>query len=187
ARETILQAAMSLFARKGYAGTSTREICESAGVTKPVLYYYFHDKQHLYRELMIDAFGYYRKLLLRAARSGGKLRDRLIRIIHEDFRSAREDPERVRFLLRMILAPEEDLPYFNYVEEFDQERALISGVLQEGIDAGEIRCDPRLVAASLMSMELFAILENLLAGRPTLTRKHASRLVDVVLQGCRPG
>ena len=48
-REAILKAAMRLFAKKGYAGASTREICETAGITKPVLYYHFRSKQHLYR------------------------------------------------------------------------------------------------------------------------------------------
>ena len=38
-KERILIAAATLFANKGYAGTSVREIVEAAGVTKPTLYY----------------------------------------------------------------------------------------------------------------------------------------------------
>ena len=45
--ERILQVAVCLFAQKGYEATSTREIVEAAGVTKPMLYYYFGSKEGL--------------------------------------------------------------------------------------------------------------------------------------------
>ena len=44
ARERLLSGATELFASKGYAATTVREIVERAGVTKPVLYYYFRSK-----------------------------------------------------------------------------------------------------------------------------------------------
>ncbi|AEW06979.1 transcriptional regulator, TetR family (plasmid) [Sulfobacillus acidophilus DSM 10332] len=53
-RQRIVEAATRLFARKGYAGTSTREIVEAAGTTKPSLYYYFGDKEGLYTALVRD-------------------------------------------------------------------------------------------------------------------------------------
>jgi len=40
-KERLLETAIGMFAEKGYAGTSVREIVEQAGVSKPVLYYYF--------------------------------------------------------------------------------------------------------------------------------------------------
>ena len=60
-----MNAAMELFARKGYTGSSIREICQAAGVTKPVLYYHFRSKEQLYQELMLDIFNQTRKNLLR--------------------------------------------------------------------------------------------------------------------------
>ena len=50
--EGILQAAVRLFARKGYEATSTREIVEAAGVTKPMIYYYFKNKEGLYEAVL---------------------------------------------------------------------------------------------------------------------------------------
>ena len=52
----LLSAAGELFARKGYSGTSVREIVAAAGVTKPVLYYYFRNKEGLYLELFREPF-----------------------------------------------------------------------------------------------------------------------------------
>ncbi len=51
-RERIFQEAAELFARDGYYKVSVREICEAAGVTKPVLYYYFQDKENLLLAMM---------------------------------------------------------------------------------------------------------------------------------------
>jgi AcrR family transcriptional regulator len=52
ARHRLLVAATRLFARTGYAATSVREIVEAAGVTKPVLYYYFQSKEGLYLAIL---------------------------------------------------------------------------------------------------------------------------------------
>ncbi|MGA2108093.1 MAG: TetR/AcrR family transcriptional regulator [Syntrophorhabdales bacterium] len=48
--ERLLSVAREIFARKGYSGTSVREIVVAAGVTKPVLYYYFRNKERVYLE-----------------------------------------------------------------------------------------------------------------------------------------
>jgi AcrR family transcriptional regulator len=55
-RNKILVAAALLFARDGYYRVSVREICESANVSKPVLYYYFRDKENLLEELVKETY-----------------------------------------------------------------------------------------------------------------------------------
>ena len=51
ARERILQAALQVFASKGYGQASTREICRKADVNVAGIHYYFGDKASLYQEL----------------------------------------------------------------------------------------------------------------------------------------
>ena len=51
-KDAIFLAAAKLFANEGFYRVSVREICEAAGVTKPVLYYYFKDKESLLYELV---------------------------------------------------------------------------------------------------------------------------------------
>lgn len=53
-KHKILNNAAELFARDGYYKVSVREICDAAGVTKPVLYYYFKDKEALLEALMLE-------------------------------------------------------------------------------------------------------------------------------------
>ena len=49
ARDRILQAATRLFGQRGFAGTSVREVVDEAEVSKPTLYYYFKNKDSLFR------------------------------------------------------------------------------------------------------------------------------------------
>ena len=46
-RQTLLACAEDLFARRGYDAVGVQEIAETAGVTKPTLYYYFGSKKGL--------------------------------------------------------------------------------------------------------------------------------------------
>jgi AcrR family transcriptional regulator len=182
-REAIVKAAIEVFAGKGYAGASTREICAQAGVTKPVLYYHFRGKEHLYQEVMIDCFSSYQKQLLSASQTRGTLRERLVRMVQTDFLAAKQDPIRARFILHMIFSPGEQHPLFDYVKEMEKGRRLIAGVLQKGIRAGQIRGNAYGLASCLMGMQLFATLEHLCTGRPTITRRCAEKCVDLLLQG----
>jgi len=51
-RKAIVQAAVPLFARKGFAGTTTRELAEAAGISEALLFRHFPSKQLLYREIL---------------------------------------------------------------------------------------------------------------------------------------
>jgi TetR/AcrR family transcriptional regulator len=185
ARNAILNIAMELFARKGYAACSIREICQAAGVTKPVLYYHFRSKEHLYQELMLDIFNQTRKNLLRLSNYRGTLRDRLILYVSTEFRNNRRDPNTIRLLFRMMFAPEGEYPHFNFLEEFKRERNIVAGFIREKDPDGKHR-NPELISTALMGAMLIEILEYLFTGRRTLTRRNAERLVDLLLPSCFP-
>lgn len=51
-RENILNCALHLFYSKGYDAVGVQEIAETAGVTKPTLYYYFKSKYGLLESLL---------------------------------------------------------------------------------------------------------------------------------------
>lgn len=52
-RERLRDDALRLFAEKGYAQTSTREICLAAGANAASIHYYFGDKAGLYRDVYL--------------------------------------------------------------------------------------------------------------------------------------
>jgi AcrR family transcriptional regulator len=59
--EKILRAASKMFAAKGFANVSVRDICRETGTTAPVIYYYFGSKKGLFdavarKQISMDAF-----------------------------------------------------------------------------------------------------------------------------------
>jgi len=57
ARERLLLAGLRLFAERGFAATSTRELAELAGVNVASIAYYFGDKAGLYRATIVEPMG----------------------------------------------------------------------------------------------------------------------------------
>jgi TetR/AcrR family transcriptional regulator, transcriptional repressor of aconitase len=50
-KTAIVKAALPIFARKGYAETTTKELAQAAGVSEPLLYRHFPSKEALYLEI----------------------------------------------------------------------------------------------------------------------------------------
>ncbi|MGH2669006.1 MAG: TetR/AcrR family transcriptional regulator [bacterium] len=55
-RQLLLDAARAAFATNGYAGTSTREISERAGVSEALLFRHFGTKAQLFQRAIFDPF-----------------------------------------------------------------------------------------------------------------------------------
>jgi AcrR family transcriptional regulator len=53
-RKAIVEAAMPLFARRGFARTTTKEIAEAAGVSEALLFKHFASKAALYGEILSE-------------------------------------------------------------------------------------------------------------------------------------
>ena len=53
AREQLMAHATRIFAAKGFAATTTREICDAAGKNIASIHYYFGDKEGLYRAVLL--------------------------------------------------------------------------------------------------------------------------------------
>ena len=57
-RAAVVDAARTLFLRKGYAGTTVEEIATVAGLTKRTVYNNYGDKDALFREVVADVLAY---------------------------------------------------------------------------------------------------------------------------------
>ena len=52
--EKILRAAETLFLRKGFAETKTRDIADKAGINLALLNYYYRSKEKLFNRIMLE-------------------------------------------------------------------------------------------------------------------------------------
>jgi AcrR family transcriptional regulator len=98
--ERIVGAAIALFERKGFAGTTALEIADTADIAEKTFYNHFPTKQHLIQELAESSVEGTAKLLDDALRHPGSTADRL-RYFFE--RSADSALEGSRELTREVL------------------------------------------------------------------------------------
>jgi AcrR family transcriptional regulator len=184
AKEAIRDAAAALFAEKGFAASSTREICERAGITKPVLYYYFGNKEQLYEELVLDTFNEYQRELRRAARHGRTSNERLTDVLSAMFNFARHWHNYWRVGFRMALAPERESPAIDYVKMSRADEKLLAEIIREGIRRKEMKGQPEFIAGAMVGMAISSILGYLLTGKPPLDRSLARNIIKLLTEGC---
>lgn len=82
-KEKIKKAAFALMAEKGLKDISMREIADACGVTKPVLYYYFKDKEDLCYNLIEESSIVNNDKLKKFVSTGAVLEDILAFIFSE--------------------------------------------------------------------------------------------------------
>jgi len=100
--EQLVAVARSVFAERGYGGTSIEEIAARAGVSKPVVYEHFggkETKESLYRQVVDDAV---KRMLdqVTGALSGGSARDLLEQAALALLEYIEENTEAFRILVR---------------------------------------------------------------------------------------
>jgi AcrR family transcriptional regulator len=144
-REAILQAVRSLFAEKGFHGTTTRELAEAAGVSEALLFKHFPTKEALYSAMhtpcgnpqthaemqrllelepststLVHLVHYLVMRLVGPPRPGAPEDDRIMHRLM--LRSLMEDGEFARLILKQVVAP-----WIGKIEE----------CIQAAIDAGD--------------------------------------------------
>ena len=113
-RQRLLQAALDLFTEKGYASTSVREIVDAAGVTKPVLYYYFKSKEGIYLELFREPFAFFSQILEDARHGEGGVRARVVRLFDRIFALFVARLKVARLMYSIYYGPPQGAPFFDF-------------------------------------------------------------------------
>lgn len=192
-RQQIMDAALKVFARKGFAAATIKDIAKEAGVKSPALiYWYFPNKQELLSQLMLEVVPIMQQIstspqtlmelppeemLAKVAASflrifGTAEGGQLVRIFLTELGHIPEFEERVGSMQKMMLH-------------------FFSRYLQHQIDLGRIRpCNTQSVVRMfvgmmlvyVMSSEVFPWLREGLVDPET----YAREAVEVFLKGLRP-
>jgi len=184
ARERLLGAALTLFNDKGYAAASVREIVEAAGVTKPVLYYYFGNKEGLYLELMRNSYGTFEELAAQTVAAGGSAKERIVRFCSVLFDASLERLPEVRLIYAVYFGPPQGTPQFDLEAYFVRMMELVHRLVREGSAKGEFGefCVDDLTRA-LIAILTSAVNEQLSRRETKLDREGMVRLLRLVLDG----
>lgn len=184
ARERLLASATGLFNRKGYAGTSVREIVEAAGVTKPVLYYHFGSKEGIYLALFQETFAAFMETLTAPDNRAGFARERILDLCDRAFRFHAAHLPLVRLMYAIYYGPPQGAPPFDFDATHEMVQDLIAKVVREGIASGEFK--PIAVEEAMWAIigTLNIAMEvDLCHPEQSLGRKGLARLLNTVFDG----
>lgn len=152
-RAVILAAARRVFAGKGLDGASVREVAKTANVNNAMIYYYFKDKEDLYRSVLTDSFS----ALIAVWNDGifkspAPVRQKL-RIYIEGFIRFHQANEDLRRIIAMEFASSGGNITWLCENFFADNFSRLTRIFREGIRNGEIhKVDPSLAAASLIGV-----------------------------------
>jgi len=139
ARGRLLASAAEAFSNKGYAATTVREIVGRAGVTKPVLYYYFGSKEGIYLDLMREPIRGFFEHVDAAMRERGTARQRLVRLCLAAYDDFVRHISLARVMYSIYYGPPQGAPFIDFDAVQLRFQDAILAVLREGMRAGEFR------------------------------------------------
>lgn len=149
--EEIIQAALEVFADRGFAATKLEDVARKAGVTKGTIYLYFANKEALFkaliRETIVPVIAQGEAL---AQRFTGSARELFEKLVREYWRLVGETS--LVNIPKLMMAEAGNFPQlarFYYEEVVTRGHRLMAGVLERGIKAGEFRPVNVMVAAKL--------------------------------------
>jgi len=191
-RQDILKAAMTLFAKKGFRGTTTRDLATQAEINEAIIFRHFSTKEELYRAILEEKMKHGGRAekhdeLCQLAETAGDVEflETLGRTILERHE---QDTTFMRLLLFSALEGHELSDMFlNSMPERDP----VSIYMQKRIDDGTFRqTDPNLAASAFVGMffsylqmqEIFGLKKKRSFEREEVVRTF----VSIFLTGMKP-
>jgi AcrR family transcriptional regulator len=157
-RRLILDAAVRVFARRGYHGSRVGDIATEAGVAHGLLYHYFASKEEVLETVFRDNFGELLERFRAVESSEEAAAEKLEGIAKILLRTWRNDPDLVTVMVREVARSPQ---LQSQVEEVREAFAIIQRVIEQGQADGTFRRD---VDARLASWIVYGGLEEVLTG-----------------------
>ena len=190
--EQIMEAALRVFAEKGFAGATNKDIAKEAGITPGLIYHYFESKEALLKAIYED------RAPVNIVRS---IPDQILALPLEQF---------LRFVVKQMLTGIEDekflpllklyLPEAIYHPELApfmtaiiaQGSQFMEGYLAAKMEAGELcKTDPALVTELMMGGVMNMALRRRVLNDPLTMKYSQDQIIEGVvflaLNGLLPG
>jgi TetR/AcrR family transcriptional regulator, fatty acid metabolism regulator protein len=157
-RTRILEAAVRVFAERGYHASRVGDIAEDAGVAHGLLYHYFASKDDVLKTIFVENWGQLVRRFREVEASHEEADEKLAGIAKILLRTWRNDPALVTVMVREVARSQH---IQDQVAEVGEAFAIIQRVIEEGQTAGTFRSA---VDARLASWLFYGGLEEVLTG-----------------------
>jgi TetR/AcrR family transcriptional regulator, fatty acid metabolism regulator protein len=157
-RRVLLDAAVRVFARRGYHAARVGDIAEEAGVAHGLLYHYFKSKEEVLETIFNDTWSELLAAVRDVEESGDPASVQLRHVAAILLRSWRRQPDLVRVL---VLEVTRSAQLGERVSDVRDAMAAIERIVTRGQEAGDLRrdLDPRLA-----SVVFYGAIEEILTG-----------------------
>jgi AcrR family transcriptional regulator len=135
-KRKIFEAAMELFAKQGYDGTSVDEITSVVGIAKGTLYYHFSSKEEIYNFLIVEGMNLFKNSIeIQAAKHENAI-DKLKAAILVQLKIMEKYESLITLIIGQMWGKDERNVLcrqciYDYVE-------IIENIINYGIERGEI-------------------------------------------------
>ncbi len=154
--ERILSAAIELFVRNGFHGTSIDDIMSKVGLTKGAFYSHFEGKDHLFMKLLDEyRFHFLGGLVAALDKDEGNALDKLHRVISFLSRFATENTYMCVFLSFLTTELNTDVDFEPSLKSiYIEYQKIISSIIKQGQKQRIFKksLDPDLVALTFMAL-----------------------------------
>lgn len=157
-RRAILDAAVRVFARKGFHTSRVGDVAAEAGVAHGLLYHYFPSKEELLATIFRDTWRALLEALREVEESDEPAREQLRKVAAIVLRTWRREPDLVRVIVREVARGPQ---LTREIDEIGQAMDAIERIVARGQERGELRSD---VDARLAAVILYGALDEILTG-----------------------
>lgn len=181
-RQQILDVALKLFAHKGYAAATVREIVDTVGITAPSLYYYFGNKEGLYMELMQTHCARIDQALESHMHTSSSARERLKDLVDKIFLHVANDRDFFRLMFTVYYGPSQGAPYCDFLSYHAKFHAAIKKIIEEGIASGEFQPgNSGYMTWVIRGVVQLAMEEQIKGDRKIIERQTLQKILDLIL------
>ncbi|HET7136791.1 MAG TPA: TetR/AcrR family transcriptional regulator [Gaiellaceae bacterium] len=154
----ILEAAVRVFAARGYEASRVGDIAKEAGVAYGLVYHYYGSKKAVLEAVFREAWGRLLGAVALAEETGETAPDQLELVVKIVLRTWRDDPDLVRLLVREVTR---NPNLQDELDEIAQGFASLERIVRRGQEQGTLRPEPDARVAAWM---LYGALEEVLTG-----------------------
>ena len=159
-RSTILDAAETLFAERGFAATRLEDVADAVELTRAALFYYYGDKQTLYDAMLEHAFEPLTTQLDRVlSEEGATVTDRIEQSVEAWVDVVTGRPTLARLILR-IVADGAEQPANGVMSDSNRIPMMFWALFEQGRKSGEfhpVHDDPFHAASAVIGTSVFYV------------------------------
>ncbi len=189
ARTKLIEAALPLFAQKGYAAVTFKDLAEASGVNSALINYHFGGKEGLYAAMIESQISKFSVSMVNPELDALEPIERVRRFIRNLSEIHRTNPYLRRFMGSELANPTKcfETVIRDRVTRISQ---YVIATIQEGIDKGQFRKDlnPAIAAATMLGSIHFyfvakPIIQQILPLTDAMDQEFGGHVIKTFFQG----